>query len=144
MSVTKLWWLPLVLALALTVGFAMGCGDDDDDDDDDDDATADDDDDTGDDDAGDDDAVDELLGQAYDACVSFWSGCDMEDIDGFCTDWVESYRPAIEEYADVMDTDCMMQVMGDFFTCVGEDCDPTGAWATCNEAVQEQMLACFE
>ena len=114
----------------------VSCGDDDDDDDDDTSGDDDDDDSTG--------AVDQLIEQAEGACLTYWQACEYEDAETLCSDWVEGYRPAMEAYADTMDMDCMMSVMNDFFTCVGGDCDPEGAWETCNAQVEQDMLQCFE
>ena len=139
----SLFLLTMVIALILSLGFVVACGDDDDDDDDDDDATGDDDDDSAGDDDDDDEAVDELIDSAYGACLEFWQACEYEGAADLCQDWVDAYRPAIEAYADTMDMDCMLQVMQDFFGCVGTDCEPTGTWVTCNQAVEDEMLACF-
>ena len=143
MKLNKLFFLFLTALLAMSLGFVVACGDDDDDDDDDDSAGDDDDDAAGDDDDDTADPVDQLIDQAYGACVDYWTTCEYDGAEDLCQAWVDAYRPAIEAYADTMDMDCMMEVMNNFFACVGGDCDPTGAWVTCNAAVEEEMMQCF-
>ena len=136
MKLEKLFFFAMVAALVLSLGVVVACGDDDDDDDDatDDDAT--DDDDTS--------VVEELLAQANAGCLEYWNACGVDNAEEICTAWTEAYRPAMETYADVIDQECMGDVMNNFFTCLGGDCDPTGAWVDCNAAVESEMLACFE
>ncbi len=136
--------LILMIVFALSLSLAIGCGDDDDDDDDDD--VDDDDDDDDDDDA------EAMMEQAYEGCVGYWSDCGYDwteteraaSAEEFCQSWVDAYEGTMEEFADSMDFDCMEEVMGGFFTCMGESCDPEDTWDNCNAAVQADMIDCFE
>ncbi|MDP8222328.1 MAG: hypothetical protein P9L99_03140 [Candidatus Lernaella stagnicola] len=141
MKIERLLMIAMVMAMILAFGLVAACGDDDDDDDDDNDAG---DDDSGDDDTTGGDPIEELMSTAYDSCLEFWNACEVENAEEICQAWVDAYGPALEAYADTIDIDCMMQVMGGFFECVGEDCDPAGAWTDCNVQVEEQIIECFE
>ncbi len=49
----------------------------------------------------------------------------------------------MEEYADTMDMDCMMDTMTGFFTCLDNDCNVEGNWVDCNAQVEDSMMECF-
>jgi|GEM_PF-5282665 len=96
-------------------------------------------------------AIDGLMAQASQGCTQYWdeqceydfSASEIETTEAFCEAWLNAYAPTMEQFADGMDMDCMMTVMGGFFTCMGESCDPDTTWNNCNGQVQAQMMSCF-
>lgn len=130
MKLEKFFFLTALVALSLSLGFVLACGDDDDDDDDDDASSTDDDDDSGDDDGG-------SYEDAINSCMEFYTSCGLSESEA------ETYCSSFDAYESFWN-ECVAAAVSNFFDCVnGVGCTDTAGIEDCGVAFTTEVTGCL-